>query len=521
MNIYGDRYATVGVFKGYCQDLNIKTDERELERYEAIGAMFPSARVVHPNEYVIEEYQHQQDGNWDWDGLDKWPELRRLTERIRMFPYGYDDLSDEERVHLFDRELEAGDNPYLRRPDSANFQPWSEYGVTVRDRHGNELTRRTAIHYYSYWQVHQLHFIQKYPDLFKYSWLIDHLREDVPMKGIFPRSPTMERLSGFEGMRRYFDALSFWVTVYREEHNRTFAGITEENAVRILDDAQADAYRKRLSQLAGSVGQRFQLTADDLYVFLRQIIRLYQDYERDEHYKLAEALKRDIFSLEHLIELTRGETRDQVAEQLGKTNRFDKQTFRHLVPATKERDYATDILKNVARSCNTASQSHGPSSWTFSDEDISRLLDHCEQEGLGLLSSALGGMVAVGDEEYRRKLQASSEIHQPEECLQCLRVFPEGSGGKGGSECWRRNLNSDRQDSNAPRAMVWFFHVFGKRFNGKESLERRQHRRFPEQPRHPAQRRQSNELRKRLLGAKFPHNLLGQEYGNPFVSDGR
>ena len=31
MNIYGDRYAGVGLFKGYCQDLNVKTDERELE----------------------------------------------------------------------------------------------------------------------------------------------------------------------------------------------------------------------------------------------------------------------------------------------------------------------------------------------------------------------------------------------------------------------------------------------------------------------------------------------------------
>ena len=103
MNIYGDRYAGVGLFKGYCQDLNVKTDERELERYEAIGAMFPSARAVYPKEYIIEDYQHQQDENRDGDGFDKWPGLRRLADRIRMFPYGYDDLSDEERVHYLAR----------------------------------------------------------------------------------------------------------------------------------------------------------------------------------------------------------------------------------------------------------------------------------------------------------------------------------------------------------------------------------------------------------------------------------
>ena len=205
MNIYGDRYATLGVFKGFCRDLNIKTDERELERYEAIGAMFPSARVVYPEEYVIEDYQHQRDGNGDGDCLAKWPELSRLTDRIRMFPYGYDDLSDEERVHCFDREFEAGDNPFLNRPDGTNFQPWSNYRVRVDDGHGNEFTRPTAVHYYSYWQVHQLHFLQKYPDLFKNIWLIEHLREDVPMRGFFPscsdKGPTL-RFRGNGGQLR-------------------------------------------------------------------------------------------------------------------------------------------------------------------------------------------------------------------------------------------------------------------------------------------------------------------------------
>ena len=431
MNIYGNRYADVGLFKGYCQDLNVKTDERELERYEEIGAMFPSARVIYPEEYVIEDYQHQQDGNWDWDRFDKWPELRRLIDRMRVFPYGYDDLSDEERLHCFDREFDAGDNPYLHRPD-ANFQPWSNYRVKVGDRQGNEFTRPTAIHCYSYWQVHQLYFIQKYPDLYKNAWLLDHLREDSQMKGFYPRSPTKDRLSGFEGMRRYFDALSFWVTVYSEESNCTFAGITEENGIRRLDDTQADAYRQRLSQLAWSVGQRFQLTAEDLYAFLRQIIRVYQDYERDEHYKLAEALKRDIFSLADLIEFTRGETRGQVADKLGETNRFDKQTFRHLDPATKERDYATDLLKIVAQRCNAASQGHGASSWSFTDADISRLLDHCDQEGLGLLSSALGGMVAVGDEEYRRNFRRVQRYTNLKNVFNSYEYFLKDLAGKGG-----------------------------------------------------------------------------------------
>ncbi len=440
MNIYGYRYATLGVFTGYCRDLNIKTDERELERYEAIGAMFPSARVVYPNEYVIENYHHQRDGNRDWDCFAKWPELSRLTGRQRVFPHGYEDLSDQERVHCFDREFEAGDNPYLHRPDGANFQPWSSYRVTVCGRHGNEFMRRTADHYYSYWQVHQLHFIQKYPDLFKNAWLIEHLREDAPMRGIFPRSPTKERLSGFEGMGRYFDALSFWVTVYMQERNRTFAGITEENGARRLDDAQEEAYQKSLSQLAKSIRQRFQLTAEDLYVFLRRVIKLYQDYERDEQYKLAEALKQDIFSLEDLIELTTGDTRDQIAGQLGQTSFSDKQTFRRLNPATKERDYAADILKNVASRCHAALQRHGARNWSITDMDINGLLDHCEQEGLGLLPSALGGMVAVGNEEYRRNFRRVQRYTNLKNIFNSYEYFLKDLAVKGGLNPGRKTL---------------------------------------------------------------------------------
>ena len=229
-----------------------------------------------------------------------------------------------------------------------------------------------------------------------------------------------------------FDALSFWVTVYRHERNRTFAAITEENGVRRLDDTQEEAYRTRLSQLAESVRQRFRLTAEDLYVFLRQTIGLYHGYERDEHYKLAQALKQDIFSLADLIEWTTGETRDQIADHLELTNFFDKQTFRYLNPATKERDYAADLLKSVARSCNAALQSHGPSSWSFTDADISHLLDHCEQEGLGLLPAALGGMVAVGDEEYRRNFRRVHRYTNLKNIFNSYEYFLKDLAAKGG-----------------------------------------------------------------------------------------
>ena len=97
------------------------------------------------------------------------------------------------------------------------------------------------------------------------------------------------------------------------------------------------------------VTQRFQLTHGDLYGFLRQLIELVRNYERKERYKLAEALKRDIFAWEVLLMLTTGETRDEVAMELGKASFHDKRSFRHLDIATKERDYALDLSQSCVR----------------------------------------------------------------------------------------------------------------------------------------------------------------------------
>ena len=309
MNIWGERFAEVGLFIGYCRDLNVETDQPELEHYEGIGAMLPVARVVYPDEFVIKRDQSQWDGVTDWDGTDQWPAIARLSEIVGPFPFGYEGLADKELAHCFDREMEVGDNPYLSQPTSADFRPWSEYRVTVRDKSGDALKRPTAEHFYSYWQVHQLSLIQEYPDLYKNAWMIDRIPQKDSARKLLPRAPKTERIAEFKGMRSYFDALSYWVTVYGRERGRTFASIAEINGVRKLDDVQAAAHRRKLAILAVRVTKRFQLTSEGLYGFLRKLIELIEDYERKERFKLANALKRDIFLWEDLVRLTTGETR--------------------------------------------------------------------------------------------------------------------------------------------------------------------------------------------------------------------
>ena len=269
-----------------------------------------------------------------WDGADQCPALGRLSDRVGPFPFGYEGLPDEELVHCFDRELDAGDNPHLIRPASADFRPWPGYSVAGHDRQGNAIKRLTVEHYYSYWQVHQLAFIQQYPDLYKNAWLIERIPQDDSLRQFLPRALNNDHLVDFSGMRSNFDALSFWITLYVRERNRTFASVVEINGVRKLDTVQAAAHRTRLADFAGKVTERFHTSPEDLHRFLRKLLELMKAYERKEHYKLAETLKTDIFAWEDLLTLTTGQTRAEVAEQLGKVSFDDERTF----PPSRPRD---------------------------------------------------------------------------------------------------------------------------------------------------------------------------------------
>ena len=403
MNIWGERFAEVDEFASYCRDLNVETERRELEHYEKTGVMFPVARVVYPDEYVIKMDQSPWNEAVGSERTNKWPALGRLSEGFGPFLSGYEGLSDGELIHCFDREMEVGSNPHLVRPGATEFRPWSDYRVAIPDLYGIEIKRPTAKHYYSYWQVHQLYLIQQYPDLYKNAWLIKQIPDDDSKKKLLPRAINTGLLVDFRGMKRSFDTLSFWITGCDRERGRTFASVAEVHGVRILDDVQAAAHKVRLVAFARKVTKRFQITRGDLYGFLRKLINLFEDYERKERYKLAGELKRDIFAWEDLLTLTTGETRDDVAEQLGKVNRFDKQTFRWLDIVTKERDYALDLLMKVAKDCTKALRQLGDAQWSFAEPDANDLLNYREGNGVGLFAIALSGMVAIGDDEYRQK----------------------------------------------------------------------------------------------------------------------
>ena len=405
MNRWGERFVELDSFLSYCRDLRVDTDRLELEYYEKIGAMFPVAKVVYPAEYIIQIHRSNGNSPSADDATDCWPVLDRLSEKFRISPDDYGDLTDQELIHCFDREMADGGNPHLIRPDSVAFQPWCDYRVAVFEDNRHEIKRPTAEHYYSYWQVHQLYYIQRYPDLYKNARLIELAQKYDPIDGYRPWAPKKEALVNFRGMRSMFDALSFWIVVEQREHDRTFANVPTVHGIRRLNDGQADAYRNKLACHARMVTDRFGIDRQELFGFLSCLIDIYDDYERRERQRLKTELKNDIFAWEELVAQETGATRDTIAHELGKLRPYHKETFLHLDIVAKERDRALRLLNNVSAKCSEALGKLGNQTWSFEASEADALIEYCNDEGLGLLPTALSGMVAIGEEESRQKFR--------------------------------------------------------------------------------------------------------------------
>jgi len=430
---YSVRYLTVNEFIKYCGDLNVGTDHKELEYYEQAGIMLPVARVIYPEEYIKLRtlwFVHAKD---EPPQEDQWPELARLFDKPRIRPEKYADLSDEELIDSFDREM--GKNPYLVRPTTENYRPWHSYDISVSYGDGLKSTQSIAEHRYSYWQVHQLYLIQQYPDLYKNKNLLDHIPDEIKQRIHRPYSPNSDKLREFDGQAPMFDLLSFWITVYERERKRAFASIHPKHQVKQLDEQQYQGYLDRLKLDAESVQTRYGTSVNELYGFLYQLLELQSDYRKKERYKLAEELRNDIISLAHLIELLTDNDWEEVADELGKRFTFwTRQNFRYLDLLIKERDEARDILIDLAKKYSDVLKEHKipVARLTFSANDVDDLLDYCKREGYTVLFTSLSGMTAT-EEEYADKFRPVTRYTNLKNALTALEFVMRDFAFKSGS----------------------------------------------------------------------------------------
>ena len=440
MSAYGERFMDVDRFISYCRRLNISTTKHELEHYEKIGAMMPVARVVYPRDYMIHRRQAtvQQLPPARSSQPSQWPDVDRLFDKNVIFLRKFSDLADDELIDSFDREM--GTNPHLSQPAPTNYRPWEEYVVSIPYGDGQNYSESSATHYYSYWQVHQLALIKQFPEYYKIKWLIDLIPCEERRKRGYLENRNMEPFVEFRRKRTLFDSLSFWLTMYIRERERTFAEIPVTFGFKRLDATQAAEYRKRLAKHAKMVTARFNLDVSGLYAFLNQLLELLSDYSRRERYKLADELKKDIFEVAHLIYCSEGHDQATIEQQLASHSAHGRD-FRHLFRNLKERDYAVDIIQYVIEHPDHQGTVTASLGWTNVELETERILDYCEGAGLTPLITSLSGMVAIGEEERRAKFRRVQRHTNLQSMLTSYEYFVKSIGEKANLGVGGKTLN--------------------------------------------------------------------------------
>ena len=77
------------------------------------GVILPDARVINPDDCIVETYRRALDDDYIWTGFDVWRELADLAEKFPSLLRSFDDLTEEELVHCFDRAMDSGGKLFL------------------------------------------------------------------------------------------------------------------------------------------------------------------------------------------------------------------------------------------------------------------------------------------------------------------------------------------------------------------------------------------------------------------------
>lgn len=384
MTGHGRRYLTSNQFTSYCSALNLKLSafDRELELYDKEGVLLPVARIIQPDEYVIKRWELEQDSKTYEIKISEWEELERIIFG-GPFPQF---MTDFDLWHPFDREFEQN-NKFLFRPTKDQFKRWNTYRVNVRPNLEEDFFRRTVKHYYHYYQVHQVFAIQqKYPVFAKYNWLLKEPKDALKnrISYLIPKADT--NIISLNGYLSHFDALSFYIELYKNEEERTLEPVPEIGGIKTLNAQQFAHYENQLKRHAEFVVHKFGITDDDLYEFLFYLLDLRSEYKRGEHLKLANELTIDLQYLTKLLAGFTGLSFSDLENEILQRNEliWVRQRFRHLDKALQVYDYAHETFERLRNNYNTSFPN-----FQISLNEIDSLISFIEKKGLFVIPYAV------------------------------------------------------------------------------------------------------------------------------------
>lgn len=434
---YGKRYIEANGFVSYCRSLNIDISESELEFCEREKLLFPVARILIPDDYVkymfdivhnpSNPYYHKHQFKFP----DKWIKIYRLLNK-NNFPLSHKDGG----IYFFDKQF--GKNKYLVRPIETPFKPWECYKVIAGKIGDNEIKQDTAKHYYHYWQAYQIVEIQRYLEFCCKMTLkenIDFLQnKNYPLYYHIPFSRSKVANGDYVGVNNEFDALSFFI---RQTNSKEAEFIDKGKPIgggfKQLSTRQIGTLEKENKCIAEYVCHRFSLDENGLFVFLRKLLELHIDYERNERTKLAREIRKDASYLVSFITYKTGLKSLDVSKKIGRlgghSGNYLDVIFPNQIEKAKQR--ATPTFESFLKDYNTALPSR-----RIIDENLKHFLSFCEE------TDTLSFMSAIADinEEWfnRDSLSETVLISSLRECA----CFPERLGELVAKKTRKRTIKS-------------------------------------------------------------------------------
>jgi hypothetical protein len=324
---YGKVYLNDKLFESHLKYLNIKVTRGELETYEEQKLLYPLKKIVKPIAYVkyFFDIKHNPRNKYHnksiYEYPDKWEKLHNLLYEIdNALPSSFSEKY-EENLHPLDKIKFK--SRYLIVPDiSFNYKPWITFRVEAGKLGDNNISESRLINYYGYWQAYQVEAIQHWKIYFEYRSILKYIPDkerDFYLR--FKRSP--KYLGDFLGINRCFELLSHFIHIYSNLRNDFFYD-RKSDVLRYfnLSSFESKIFDDKLSDIANNLFfKKYQLHYNDLEEFLKFLIQLYYEYDRNEKYKLSKMVKSDISYLLFFWQLITKQTRDSLISDL-----YQKQT---------------------------------------------------------------------------------------------------------------------------------------------------------------------------------------------------
>ncbi|HAD82873.1 MAG: hypothetical protein A2509_02760 [Candidatus Edwardsbacteria bacterium RIFOXYD12_FULL_50_11] len=292
-----DKYLKTDDFIQYAKSLNVDASEYQLEKYEEIGLLYPSYRVVLPIDYVKQCTISLLKNPLNCNVYKKYQEADKANNVCSFFSY-YPKYFSTALKYGHPLDYYYQNNKHIVKPCKSNYKPWKEYEFyDCEYKYYADIKQKYAVNYYAEWQVFVLYELNKYN-----SYLVNDCIKHKSGYGFTIKTPYVSRFANMAKMLGnvydYMNIIDYLTSV-----------VTTDKAMNLC---YAKVYNAEIKRVAKRI--YLKQCKDEWVRFIRNIVQCHKTYEENEKYKLATEVKSILTNTIRLIALATGKTIVEISD---------------------------------------------------------------------------------------------------------------------------------------------------------------------------------------------------------------